>query len=59
MDYSSYSGTYIVLMRVDSVSTIYQETFEHYFQAKKFYDKMKANYHFVKLCKILEDSRDD
>lgn len=54
----NYSGTYIVLMRADSVGPIEQQSFQYYDEAKQYYYKMSDLYHFVKLCLILEDSRD-
>jgi hypothetical protein len=49
---------YVVLMRKDSFGPIEQLLFETYNQAKMVYDKVIMKYHFVKLCKIVLDSRD-
>jgi hypothetical protein len=46
---------YIVVMREDSISTIYQRTFKSYEEAKTFFDKQKEHFFFCKLCEVIED----
>ncbi len=47
---------YIVLMREDSCGPIAQMQFEHYEDAKTFFDKACKRYFFCKLCQIMEEN---
>jgi hypothetical protein len=53
-----YKGSYVVIMRKDSCGPIEQLSYEKYDQAKAVYDKVIMEYTFVKLCKIVLDSRE-
>ncbi len=47
---------YLVLMRKDSCSEIYQTQFEFYDEAKTFFDKACERYFFCKLCSVLQEN---
>lgn len=50
---------YIVLMREDSCGPIHQMLFEHYDEAKEYFQRMREYYFFCKLCLVLEGNEHD
>ena len=47
---------HIVVMRTDSIGTIHQRAFPNYDEAKKFFDEVRKDWFFCRLCKVLESN---